>query len=658
MFGADLVPTFTALLLRISAEHEQPALHTATFVGARGGAIVAAIHAVAACLEAVLGLAVDCRDTDFRDLSVVPALLRTSSLLAVVPPSSLYHGLAASALNHITLTLLTFTRPNVDMSKNNLGKSLWSQMVSAVVAHITSSPLHYEPGLALLSSMLPLPSPPDLPPAAATGRKLWAAHLHSLGPAVAGMVGTLAGLGHTGVLATLELVSLQLAGLTPPSARLVVTGVLAALGEQAERREARVEERLMAFLAWCAAQPRLKAVTCELLLEDRAAVVGVMERCLTDPAATPEAQVSCLAAISDLCNPAISLLDGEDRLAMLANSLPDRESISRMMELVVSLFSSDSSMVVMAAGLGVAIMLAGDPFTLHLLQGTLLAAATRPCLVTLLRRLAVEVGVERPEVAACLSSCLRLLALLRAPLAGALALVAGWTCLEEGEEEAAERRRTHPLTVLANRLREEQGEVAVEEVAIITVSCFHTQNSFIWDSQTWKDSPFRHQELLASLEGSTDAPGCLAAALAQEGEEVAAPSPLLARWGGATDQQGGLSLSDWVAGGDTGDTFFCPSQYSNLLPCRAVGPWPGGAGPAHGGPAGRGRQVPGRRRPRRRGQGRHQGDHPCHRKEEEGREEVADGDKDIAQQEYHLELQGGRQRVHPGTRLRALVLPA
>ena len=75
MFSRDLVQLYTQLLDQLAADHEQPHLHTATFVGARGATIVALLRPVLATLRVLLETVVTCRDTEFRDVSVVAALL-------------------------------------------------------------------------------------------------------------------------------------------------------------------------------------------------------------------------------------------------------------------------------------------------------------------------------------------------------------------------------------------------------------------------------------------------------------------------------------------------------------------------------------------------------------------------------------------------------
>ena len=134
MFSCDLVQHYTALLNRISLDHEQPHLHTATFVGNRGQTIISVIQPVIATLRRILEFVISCRDTEFRDLTVVGALLRTHTLLAVVPNTSVYYPQARDTNMELVQCLLAFTQPNVDLAKNNVGKSLWSDWLNIYIS--------------------------------------------------------------------------------------------------------------------------------------------------------------------------------------------------------------------------------------------------------------------------------------------------------------------------------------------------------------------------------------------------------------------------------------------------------------------------------------------------------------------------------------------
>ena len=163
-------------------------------------------------------------DKDMQDYGTVGALLRTYTLLAVVPATSVYYTQAGYTSLELVQCLLAFTQPNVDLAKNNVGKSLWSLMMQEVITYVTSSPCAYMPGLSLFSELLPLPLPLPSPRQLAqpeelslsTCRTLWSAHLHPLSSPLANMVGVLACHSYPALQALLQKVVEQLSNLAPP----------------------------------------------------------------------------------------------------------------------------------------------------------------------------------------------------------------------------------------------------------------------------------------------------------------------------------------------------------------------------------------------------------------------------------------------------------
>ena len=138
--------------------------------------------------------------------------------------------------------------------------------------------------------------------------------------------------------------------------------------------------------------------------------------------------------------------------------------MTALQEVLLAHLASDSSQF---SSLGAALRLLEaccreERYLGPLLQAALLTGTSRHCLAALLRRLAVELSPSSPSVLSCLSSCLSLLSVLEPAVgAWAMGLAVAWVSGEDSREEGVERRRTHPLAVLANRLREagaEEGE--------------------------------------------------------------------------------------------------------------------------------------------------------------------------------------------------------
>ena len=474
LFSAGLLDLYTALLVKISADHEQPHLHTATFVGSRGQSIISVIQPVVGCLRRMLELLISCRDTEFRDLSLVTPLLRVHTLLSVVPQPSMYHRQAENTRLDIVQCLLNFSQPNVDLTKNNMGRSLWSQMLSELVSYTGSVPLAHLPGLGLLSELLPLPLPlPSLQPleeseerAVTTWRKLWSAHLHPVSPQLSSLLALIAAHSCPALTSLLHRVAEQLAGLSPPSALLVVTGLLDSL-QQSEESGSVVVERQHQFLAWCTAQPAIKAVVVERMREP-AWLHSTLLSCLqAGLAAGPPTATSCVQTAANLCDPAVTLRAAGPGGAALQDSLPVREGLTGLLNLLLDHLGSEPAVPAtesgcwasQAAAVSSLVLVAEQDYSLAVLRCCLATPATTRPLHFFLRRLAVSFGpAMHPDLLACLTATPALLEALVAAQPALLASCLGWTAQEDGPAEAAERRRTHPLVVLSNRMKETEAE--------------------------------------------------------------------------------------------------------------------------------------------------------------------------------------------------------
>ena len=499
MFSCDLVQHYTTLLNKISLDHEQPHLHTATFVGNRGQTIISIIQPVIATLRRILEFVISCRDTEFRDLTVVGALLRTYTLLAVVPATSVYYTQARNTSLELVQCLLAFTQPNVDLDKNNVGKSLWSLMMQEVITYVTSSPCAYMPGMALLLELLPLPLPLPSPRQLAqaeelslsTCRKLWSAHLHPLSSSLANMVGVLACHSYPALHVMLQKVVEQLSNLAPPTALVVVSAVLDSIHQlQSDTEHPCVLARLVMFLAWCLAQPSMKTVLCDKLNDVTycTTVLSTLETVLGRDSPTPEYTVQ---AIQSLCDRTVTLRTetGPDKDTVLADSLPSRDCLSALVSLLFDFLATDSKDF-SAYSLAVSTfrLLCEQEYTLAILKTCMLGncqARDKP-LHSFLRKLAVEFSVSNTELLTCISSILSMLFSLvdqsslcnggtRVPSSTTLSLLelcvcVSWVSGEDTQPQAAERRRTHPLVVLNNRVKEAGTEQAEMDLTTISVS--------------------------------------------------------------------------------------------------------------------------------------------------------------------------------------------
>ena len=466
MFSNDLVELFIQLLDRITADHEQPHLHTATFIGSRGATIVSILQPVLASLRVILEAVIEARDTEFKDMSVLPALLRTHSLLSVVPMASVYHSQARDTTEDLVKCLLAFTKPNVDLAKNKVSKSLWTQMLSSLLSYISSMPAVLMSSLGLFSQILPLPlplpSPRDLTSeeetTISTSRKLWSAHLHPLRSPLSRMLSDVSAYSYPPLLQLLQKVCEQLSSLSPPIALIVVTSMVTSIRET---EPGPAMARMMEFVVWCVTQPAIKTVLLDSMASDasqRAAVIGCLEQGL---AGDNESQAGAIRVIQTLCDPEISL-SGENLDLSLSESLPDKETLQSLISCLLATseikgFSSQSSLF------SCLMAVTETKYMCDLVRWSLLTnSGKEKYMFLLLKRMAVEFSTTSSDFESFLAFVNHLhnadlkddniLTLVE------LGMALGWLCPDESSQQSTERRRTHPLVVLSNRIKEIESE--------------------------------------------------------------------------------------------------------------------------------------------------------------------------------------------------------
>lgn len=237
LFSLDGVSHMTAILSRICDAYEQPALHGSTFLGVRGAIVTSIILPALELLRQMLTLVIQCRNTDFRDLTSVNILLQTYTLLHAFPSNSLAYEAAQKGCREVIETLLAFTQPvqpESSSEKEGLNKSLWTLMMAEVLKYILTNAHTFMSGLHMLSEVLPLPLPvqtrmplhADEVGQTISSRKLWCAHLHSLSSIIGDLIATLCGSSCPSLLQLLRRVCMQLSDLAAPTALVVARSVL------------------------------------------------------------------------------------------------------------------------------------------------------------------------------------------------------------------------------------------------------------------------------------------------------------------------------------------------------------------------------------------------------------------------------------------------
>lgn len=236
LHSLDGVLILTKILQKITGFYEQPALHAYVFVSTQGIYIVNIIQPVIELLRRMLTYVIQCRNTNFKDLTAVPVLLRTYNLLQCFPTNSFHYMKAKKILRDITDTLLVYTQPISEEvhEKDSLNKTLWTLMCGEVIKYITTAPYTFIAGLLIFSELLPLPLPihtseelkPDEVSWAINLRKLWSAHLHSHSTAIQELVARLCTTTNHLLLNLLRRVCVQLSDLAANSAVMIARGIL------------------------------------------------------------------------------------------------------------------------------------------------------------------------------------------------------------------------------------------------------------------------------------------------------------------------------------------------------------------------------------------------------------------------------------------------
>lgn len=237
LFSLEGVSTIVSIFQKLCEFYEQPSLHSTNFVGHQGSMLVALVLPAMQLLRRMLTHVIHCRNTEFKDLTAVPVLLQVYSLMHAFPATALSYTDSQRVCREIIETLLAYTQPvSSDPASETeaLNRSLWTMMMSEVVKYVTIGPHTFIPGLLILSELLPLPLPVQTRTSLSeeetnriiNSRKLWSAHLHSLGSGLQELIATMSGSSFQPLLQLLRRVCVQLADLAAPTALIVSRGVL------------------------------------------------------------------------------------------------------------------------------------------------------------------------------------------------------------------------------------------------------------------------------------------------------------------------------------------------------------------------------------------------------------------------------------------------
>lgn len=234
-YSADGISTCIQILEKLTTYFSQPAIHTSTLGSVQGHLLTQILLPTIEILRKMLTYVIDCRNTEYKDLTAIEPLLKSYALVSYVPAQSNVANDAQRIQNEIIKTLMAYTQPTPanGVDTESIHKSLWSQMIGELCKYITNGPHTILPALSIFSQMLPIPLPvltkEPLTNAQQnrliTERQLWSAHLHPQSIEISEMIRSLCISSYAPLIDLLSRVLAQLSDLAPNMALLVTKAV-------------------------------------------------------------------------------------------------------------------------------------------------------------------------------------------------------------------------------------------------------------------------------------------------------------------------------------------------------------------------------------------------------------------------------------------------
>lgn len=197
-YSADGITTCIQILDKLTAYFAQPAIHVAPLGAVQGQMLTQILLPTIEILRKMLTYVIDCRNTEFKDVTAIEPLLKAFTLVSYIPSQSLAANDAHLIQNEIIKTLMAYTQPTpVDgVDTESVQKSLWTQMIGELCKYIMSGPYTVLPGLTIFTQILPVPLPilTKQPLTTTeqnrliTERQLWSAHLHPQSNEISGII--------------------------------------------------------------------------------------------------------------------------------------------------------------------------------------------------------------------------------------------------------------------------------------------------------------------------------------------------------------------------------------------------------------------------------------------------------------------------------------
>ncbi|KAL3285082.1 hypothetical protein HHI36_019206 [Cryptolaemus montrouzieri] len=375
LFSLDGVSIITKILQKLCEHYEQPSVHSSSFMSQQGLLTVEIAHPCVMLLKQMLTYAIQCRNTNFKDLTAVPILLQTYNLLISYPIDSPHYIKCTNVRENIVETLLVYTQPISDEihEKDTLNKTLWSMMCKEVIQYISQAPYTFISGLLVFSELLPLPLPIQTNEELQEDdtlwminlRKLWAAHLHPQSGLIQDFVNKLSTTSNQSLLNILRRICVQISDLAANSSLMIARGILDAVYEEtAPKDNSKVSctphlARLLNFLACLVTHNTLKCAVLSLLqtnpgLQTDQKYVSLISyfvqilKVNNQITHHVQCQECILSIIQSFCDVEITLLQNCPDLTSnvyLSNALPMRDQLISFIEIISDHISSNNSFV-------------------------------------------------------------------------------------------------------------------------------------------------------------------------------------------------------------------------------------------------------------------------------------------------------------------------
>ncbi|XP_053659938.1 protein virilizer [Anopheles marshallii] len=396
-YSADGQALLLAILDKLTHHFDQPAIHTSSLASQQGVLLTQLLCPLVYILRKLVTYLIECRNTEFRDLTLIEPLLRTYTLMQCVPIHAAAGPDARQVQREVVRILLAYTQPTPPegLDTNNVHRSLWTQMVGELVRFTLAGPNYFLPGLLVLSELLPLPLPihcrqPLLPAELSRliqERQLWSAHLHPQSPAIGELIQTLCTSSYTPMLAVLSRVCLQLSDLAP-NMTLLISKSLADLIVQEQLLPCGLAStshaRLVSFLATLVCHASVKISVLSIL---PGRIMDMLMGVLLNPGQTPahqQTQQHIYLTFQSLFDAEIALMFGDtiDPALQLACSLPPKDIIeSFCAACTVNVTCADIGLGVLMAGLRTMLLLTEHDTTYVILMSNIMRKREGWCAV-------------------------------------------------------------------------------------------------------------------------------------------------------------------------------------------------------------------------------------------------------------------------------------